>query len=170
MAARFAADNFGELSRHEPEIPDELYNRTGDNCRPLLAIADLAGGDWPEDARWAVEKLAAIRVDDNQSIGVSLLADIRRILDDLEADKGGDKRIASNELVMKLVAIEGAPWSEWQGTPITANWLARALKPFEVRPEQLWMDDANIRGYRLSQFEDLFLRYLKNKVRQPLDR
>jgi hypothetical protein len=46
-AARWAADHLGELRGADPEVPGELGDRAADNRRPLLAIADLAGGEWP---------------------------------------------------------------------------------------------------------------------------
>src|SRR5215831_7814784 len=52
-AARWAADNLDKLTDPEPAIPDALNDRAADNWRPLLAIADLAGGDWPRRARQA---------------------------------------------------------------------------------------------------------------------
>src|SRR5262249_19350632 len=52
-AARWAADNFGALRDPDPQIPRELNDRAADNWRPLLAIADIAGGTWPQDARRA---------------------------------------------------------------------------------------------------------------------
>jgi Protein of unknown function (DUF3631) len=42
-----------ELRRARPELPDELDDRAQDIWEPLLAIADLAGGDWPTRARRA---------------------------------------------------------------------------------------------------------------------
>ena len=32
----------------DPDLPAELYNRAGDNWRPLFALAELAGGQWPD--------------------------------------------------------------------------------------------------------------------------
>jgi putative DNA primase/helicase len=52
-AARWAADNFAKLTDPDPKIPDALNDRAADNWRPLLAIADLAGEDWPKRAREA---------------------------------------------------------------------------------------------------------------------
>jgi hypothetical protein len=43
QAARWAADNFDKLADPDPKMPD-LNDRAADNWRPLLAIADLAGG------------------------------------------------------------------------------------------------------------------------------
>src|SRR5262249_1967853 len=47
---QWAVNNIEHLSR-EPEMPKELTNRLADNWRPLLAIADQMGGDWPAMAR-----------------------------------------------------------------------------------------------------------------------
>jgi Protein of unknown function (DUF3631) len=42
-----------ELRRARPEPPDDLDDRAQDIWESLLAIADLAGGDWPTRARRA---------------------------------------------------------------------------------------------------------------------
>ena len=34
-----------------PDMPDGIEDRNADVWEPLLAIADLAGGEWPERAR-----------------------------------------------------------------------------------------------------------------------
>src|SRR6266513_2998047 len=53
---RFALDVWGEemveeLGKREPELPDELSDRQADAWEPLLGIADMAGGEWPQAAR-----------------------------------------------------------------------------------------------------------------------
>ena len=42
------ADHASELREADPVVPPELHDRAADNWRPLLAIADLVGGEWPE--------------------------------------------------------------------------------------------------------------------------
>jgi len=42
-----------DLREADPVLPGGLSDRACDNWRPLLAIADAAGGDWPERARRA---------------------------------------------------------------------------------------------------------------------
>ncbi|MCH8208823.1 MAG: DUF3631 domain-containing protein [Nitrospinae bacterium] len=44
---KIAFDNENRLRDYEPEIPQELGDRQADNWEPLLAIADLAGENWP---------------------------------------------------------------------------------------------------------------------------
>jgi putative DNA primase/helicase len=51
--ARWAADHAEKIRAARPSMPDGLHDRAQDNWEPLIAIADLAGGDWP--------KLAPIR-------------------------------------------------------------------------------------------------------------
>jgi putative DNA primase/helicase len=46
--ARFAADRSAALAKARPNLPPKLFNRVADNWRPLFAIAQVAGGDWPE--------------------------------------------------------------------------------------------------------------------------
>src|SRR6202022_3515960 len=96
QAARWAYDNFSGLTDPEPEVPDSLNDRAADNWRPLLAIAELAGGDWPKRARDAGCLLSG-EGHDATSINVELLADIRLAFGDADV-------IRSADLVAKLVA------------------------------------------------------------------
>jgi len=45
-------------------MPAGIFNRAADNWRPLLAIADLAGGEWPERARQAAQSTCGTREED----------------------------------------------------------------------------------------------------------
>src|SRR5205814_1461573 len=87
-AARWAADNIALLRGADPDVPANLYNRAADNWRPLLAIADAAGGEWPQRAR----AIAAATVDADQIKRVGLLADIREVFEakDLERIRSAD--------------------------------------------------------------------------------
>jgi len=53
QAARWAADHADRVQETDPAMPAGVYNRVADNWRPLLAIADVAGGHWPQRARRA---------------------------------------------------------------------------------------------------------------------
>jgi hypothetical protein len=52
--ARWCADNRQSLACSDPKT-GALANRAADNWRPLLSIADFAGGPWPEHARAVAE-------------------------------------------------------------------------------------------------------------------
>src|SRR5436853_1249408 len=51
--ARFVKDHAEEIAAAEPGIPADLNDRAADIWEPLLALADLAGGEWPQAARAA---------------------------------------------------------------------------------------------------------------------
>ena len=105
-AARWAADNADSIRGADPGMPAGVFNRAADNWRPLLAIADAAGGEWPGRARRAVNG-TTVSCDD-QSIRVFMLSDIRAVFAERKTDK-----LSSADLVSALNAIEGRPWAEW---------------------------------------------------------
>ncbi len=154
QAWRWSRDNVAALQSADPQMPPELDDRAADNWRPLVAIADLVGGPWPEHTRRAAVLLSGGRAD---ALGarVQLLADLRALF----AEKGD--RLASEEIVTALVAMEDRPWPEWShGRPLTKRSLARLLEPFGIRPTQFRIGGDKTRGYALAVFVDAFARYL----------
>ena len=154
-AARWAADNADRVRAADPLMPPGVFNRVADNWAPLLAIADVAGGEWPQRARRALQAIQGTVEDD--SVRVQLLTDIRAIFADRQLD-----RLPSLKLVEELIAIEGRPWGEWKaGKPLSQNGLARLLKPLKIRPgTKRIAGEKTAKGYDLSQFDDAFKRYL----------
>jgi hypothetical protein len=156
MAARFARDTFNELQTASTGVPTTLENREADNWLPLLAIADAAGGAWPNVARQIAENLTLATRRTEQSIAVMLLEDIHTVMGGHNAEW-----IPSAELVKALVQLEDRPWAEWKGgKPITTNAVARLLAPFNIRPFEMRMGTRVLRGYQVSQFADAFARYV----------
>ena len=154
-AARWALDVANSIQGADPEMPDGVHNRMADNWRPLLAIADLVGGEWPMRARRAAQAAIAAGSDD-PSVRATLLADIRTIFAERRSEK-----LSSTELVGALIALEGRPWAEWKGgKPITPNSLASLLKPFGIISGTIRIDNTTPKGYQLAHFEDAFARYL----------
>jgi len=155
--ARWATDNMEKLRNADPDMPESLHDRAADNWRPLLAIAEVAGGDWPKRAREAAKVLAA--GDDGESAGVLLLRDLQDLIKERDID-----RIASAELVEVLIKMEERPWPEWKaGKPITQRQIARLLKPFEITPKQIRVGDKTQKGYYQDDCSDPFSRYLGNQ-------
>jgi Protein of unknown function (DUF3631)/Bifunctional DNA primase/polymerase, N-terminal/Primase C terminal 2 (PriCT-2) len=159
-AARWAADHAAEIGRLDPAVPLQLNDRAADNWRPLLAIADAAGGDWPERARAAAIELSAEAEagEDGESRRTQLLADIRAAFE----AKGTDQ-VASADLVSHLVELADRPWAECRrGKSMTQNWLANQLQPFGIKSGGVWIAGRTLRGYARVAFEDAFARYLGN--------
>lgn len=162
--ARWAADHEGELREADPNMPQGLHDRACDNWRVLLAIADLAGRHWAQQARIAAEFLSAQEADQiEQSRSVMLLADIRKLFDDRLKNGARDAdRIGSSHLAGALVGLEDRPWATWsRGKPITAANVAQQLKRFGIFPSTIKLADGKQpNGYTRSQFDDAFARYL----------
>ena len=150
--ARWAQDV--DIGDYNPDMGG-LINRTADNWRPLFAIADTIGGEWPEHVRKAAKVLAPREA---TTYGVVLLADIR----DLFTGRNTD-RLSSGGIVAALHEMEGRPWVEWGKAkkPISKNQLAGLLKEFKVVPLTVRMGDETAKGYHLNQFADAFGRYLE---------
>ena len=143
-----------QLRDARPDIPAALDDRAQDGWEPLLAIADIAGGDWPQRARDAARALSSGETREDESQGVRLLDDIHGIL--MNRD-----RISSDELVRCLAKLDEAPWGDWHGKPLSQRTLAPLLKPYGIRPRSVRQDDGSTpKGYRTSDFEDAFSRYL----------
>lgn len=68
-----------KLTSFVPEVPEGLDHRARNIWKPLLAIAELAGGDWPEKARKAALALSAGRDDEDDSLSIELLRDTRTV-------------------------------------------------------------------------------------------
>ena len=72
----------GKLGKATPARPNGLGDRAYDVWRPLLAIADAAGGtadeDWPARARAAAATLSGKGADRPTSYGVALLEEVAR--------------------------------------------------------------------------------------------
>jgi uncharacterized protein DUF3631 len=156
-ATRWATDNAQHLRAADPEIPDVLQNRDADNWRPLVAIADVVGGDWPQRARLIAQSMAAKRASTPVE-KLMLLQDICAVF-----MSTGANRMTSAEVATRLAGLDGRPWSEWRGgMPITKKAIANLLAPFDIQPVELRVGAQVLRGYYLEQFEDAFARYVKD--------
>jgi len=156
MLAVWAQANLDRLREARPAIPSELSDRQSDVCEPFLAIADAARGDWPQVARRALVELCVGAQADDDSDGTRLLHDVQSIFRDRELDE-----MASGQLCEALAQIETSPWGEWnKGKPLSPSKLARLLKPFDIFPDRIGDRNSRVRGYKLSQFQDAFSRYI----------
>ena len=155
---RWANDHADKLRGINPPLPASSNDRALDNWTPLLAIAEAIGGKLPSLALESFNHLQVAGDDENDGIGPAILRDIRTIF-----DGQGRKylKLHSEEIVNKLVDMEGHPWAEWQhGKPMTANSLARLLNPFKIKPEQVRIGEISKKGYERDWFNDAFARYL----------
>jgi putative DNA primase/helicase len=162
-AFRWATDHHAALIGADPAVPNELHDRAADNWRPLLAIADRAGGEWPGRARQAAIRVSAESADDQDSIGIMLLGDIRDAFEARAVD-----RISSDDLTAYLLGLDARPWpggTEFnKGRPLTKSTLARLLTSFGIPSGTIRISEGlTLKGYRLAGFNDAFDRYLPHR-------
>jgi hypothetical protein len=159
-AARKAAEPIRDLLRDAMtkfKVADDYYfaldgleDRAQDNWMPLAAIADTAGGLWPA---WVRDMAFAIESDKSaysDSPGVRLLVDCRKVID-------GRDRIATEELIRGLEAIDE---SEWKMIGLNGSSLAKRLRPYGISPRNIrFNDDSTKRGYLTAEFIESWARY-----------
>jgi hypothetical protein len=162
VRAEQLADAHIEVLRDaRPELPDELSDRAQDVWEPLFAIADLAGGEWPQRSRHASVVLAA-EVED-ESLSVRLLDDIHKVFDGKEqpgVDRTPVDRIPTSELLARLGTIDTSPWGNWYGKTITAPSVSKLLKDHGIKTMAVWVGGQTVRGYKREQFWDAWQRYV----------
>jgi len=156
QCARWAADSRDCLPL-APDVPSALNDRQADISVPLLSIADLAGGDWPDRVRRALLTLFGSDRDRSTiDLGSQLLADCYAVFTET-----GSGRITSSELASRLAGIETSPWGEIaSGRPITPHRLAKLLAPFGIKPVTIRVGLEVCRGYLRTDFEPSWCRYL----------
>ncbi|MFJ1932674.1 DUF3631 domain-containing protein [Kitasatospora sp. NPDC088160] len=158
--AEWASSIRDQLHDVWPELPEGISDRPADVWEPLLAVADAAGGHWPERARTAcVQLVTASKANDKGSVGIRLLADLRDIFD-------GAERMLSAELLSKLAELDDAPWADLDGRPITARALAKMLGDYvtadtdPIKPRNIKTGPkSSAKGYYAADLSDAWLRY-----------
>lgn len=136
-----------------PEMPVGITDRDADVWEPLLAVADVAGGDWPQKARVSAVTLVTDAKESTPSLGVMLLADIRTVF--------GDETVLATETLLEgLNKLEESPWGDMKGKPLDARGLARRLKPYGINRTQVRTLMRSCKGYRREDFHDAWQRYL----------
>ncbi|MFD7920531.1 DUF3631 domain-containing protein [Streptomyces sp. NPDC059740] len=110
-----------------PAMPDGVTDRPADVWEPLLAIADVAGGQWPERARAAcLQFVRAAQQDDKGSLGIRLLTDLR------DHVMVGVDRLPTIAILDRLTALDDAPWADLDGKPLDNRRLSRMLRDYQT--------------------------------------
>jgi len=136
-----------------PTMPEGISDRPADVWEALLAVAEAAGGDWPRRARVSCVSLVSHSGDEEASLGVTLLSDLRAILGTREA-------MFTDDLLVALIARDEAPWGDLRGKPLNARGLANLLKGYGIKSKQVRCGSVTAKGYNRESFHDAFMRYL----------
>jgi hypothetical protein len=154
QCARFVLDHEKQIVSAVPELPPSLSDRAADIWEPLLALAELAGSDWPPKAREAAVSLSASAQERNPI--TSLLVDIFVIF-----TLQGMDRLFTRALVAALNARTNRPWKEMlKGKVITDRWLAHQLRPYGILPRTFRIGEALAKGYLEEDCLETIRRYI----------
>lgn len=155
LAERIATWAAGCHGRVEwPEMPAGIEDRNADVWEALLAVADLAGGAWPDRARVAAVSLVTQSSGEAQSLGVILLRDLRTAFGDSTA-------LPTNTILDRLHDIDESPWAELRGKPLDSRGLSRRLSKYGIKPKMIRFGDTTARGYTATDLHDPWGRYLQ---------
>ncbi len=136
-----------------PTLPHGVEDRNAEVWEPLLAVADAAGGHWPESARAACLELLKVAADREVSLGIRLLEDLRTVFGHRDA-------MTTADLLERLNDLDEAPWGDLYGKPLQPRTLARMLKRYDVTSTKVKVDGRSLQGYRREDMWDAWTRYL----------
>ncbi|MFE9744052.1 DUF3631 domain-containing protein [Saccharothrix saharensis] len=145
-----------------PEMPEGVTDRSAEIWEPLLAIAEAAGGDWPEKARAACLHFVTTANATPTSPGIRLLADLRTIFAERNV-----QRMSTVEILAVLHSMDEAPWGDLYGKPLTARQLASELGVYGVKVTPYKSNGKTFKGYVIdgeTGLGDAWARYLPAEV------
>lgn len=157
--AAWAAEHITVLTDARPTMPPGVEDRPADCWEPLLAVADAAGGDWPDRGRAACVELVKVGASREASLGIRLLADLRSVF-------GGSDVAFTETLLDALHALPEAPWADLRGKPLDARGVARRLGEYGVNSQQVRVGTRTAKGYRRETLWDAWSRYLPAEAEQ----
>jgi hypothetical protein len=153
MLARWCTEIADGMEGVEPEMPQGVNDRDADCWEPLLAIADVAGSDWPARARAAAIRLVAAASDHTITTGVQLLSDLRDVF-------GEAHKLSTEAILHRLHNLPESPWADIYGKPLNDRGLATRLRKYGVKPKVIRIGGGTHRGYLAEDLRDQWKRYL----------
>lgn len=153
--ARWTEQVGDDLEAAFPDLPQGIEDRNADLWEPLLAIADAAGGEWPERARRSAVALVALSMERPATLGVRLLQDLYTSFTSLSV-----QAFSTATAVDFLVGMDESPWGDLRGKALDARGLAKRLRPYDIKPKNIRIGASVVKGYERSDFLDAWTRYL----------
>lgn len=135
-----------------PRIPSSLTPREQACAEPLLHIADLVGGPWPEKVRTAISNIFMVA---EGTMAVELLSDLRSLF----YGKNNPDYLATKQIVAALRELEHRPWAGWSSN--AGKKLGGLLHPLGITSRYVHRKaGVGFRAYFFKHFQDAWERYL----------
>ncbi|MGH4030847.1 DUF3631 domain-containing protein [Actinomycetota bacterium Odt1-20B] len=163
--AEWTATLHDQVAEAWPEMPEGVVDRPADVWEPLLAVADAAGGQWPERGRAAcLALIKAASAGDEASLGVRLLTDLRdRVF-------CGVDRMPTAAILEVLLSLDDSPWADMSEDgqaikPLTARRLSKLLSQYvrpddtPIKPKGIRVGSTTPKGYYADDLRDAWARY-----------
>ncbi|MGP3922502.1 DUF3631 domain-containing protein [Streptomyces sp. 8N616] len=139
-----------------PVMP--VKDGAADTWEPLVIVAELAGGSWPEQARAACVAMCAAEVgqDDEGNLKTRLLQDIRCVF----ARREDPDILRTCDLLQELNDDREAPWAEYGTNGLTPRHLGLLLKDFGIKSATHRFEGGRqAKGFARARFTDAWARY-----------
>jgi hypothetical protein len=156
--ARWTSAHESRLSEAWPEMPSGIVDREADVWEPLLAVADAAGEEWPELARFAARALVTEARESPASMGIRLLSDLFEIFN-------GHEVMSTDDLLKALHGVEESPWDDLYGKPLNPRGLSQRLRKYEVSSKTVRLPVGTAKGYARADLWDVWQRYTPELIR-----
>ena len=149
-----------------PEMPAGVEDRQADAWEPLLVVADLVGGEWPQKAREAAVALVTVARETPVSLNLRLLEDLRTVfLNRLVAiEQAQPHGLSTKTILDDLCALEDSPWQTInKGERLSPDQLSRRLRDYSVKRTNLRLTPGvreQTKGYPIAPLADAWRRYL----------
>ncbi|MGH8549769.1 MAG: DUF3631 domain-containing protein [Methylococcales bacterium] len=159
---RWTKDNREALRSFNPKLPEGSFNRRADRWRPLFAIAQMAGGEWPDQATKAhmIEERESAN-NPKLSNALQLLSDIREIL------RPDEQLKASEKMIGRLCALDNSSWADFNFRErdndrrrIQPRQISNLLRAYRIAPGTVRAGNSSSRGYCRIPLEIAWKRYL----------
>jgi hypothetical protein len=154
---RWVQDNAQKIAQHVPTLPAGINDRAADCWLPMLAIADVAGGDWPDLARKAAVALSA-DTDEADTFVTKLLRALKEDFVD-QGETGPDGFQVTDDICDHLNQDKEAPWANFKNK-LTPELLAKNLRRYKLKSERIMLNGNRVRGFYWAKLEPVFDRYL----------
>ncbi|MCZ4123548.1 DUF3631 domain-containing protein [Streptomyces sp. H39-S7] len=155
LLAQWTASLADQALQLEPSMPVE--DRAADTWEPLVIVADLAGGPWPDRARHACTTMVTAEAEAEQDSpgNARILADIRRLFH----TKGEQAQLSTDEILYALNNDPEAPWADHRRGGLNARDLSGMLREYGIHSGNVRVGDIQRKGYTHTKFTDAWKRY-----------